>query len=533
VSEKGQGTAETVQRGGAVVIGAGPAGLTAAFELRTRTDLPVTVFEATDALGGISQTVVYRGNRMDIGGHRFFSKSDRVLDWWLAMMPPEAEGAQALAYQGKTTEVTLRGGAAPIPPEAPAFMLRPRSSRIFFAGRFFDYPVTLTPDTLRKLGLRRTLRIGTSYLRSALFPVREPENLEEFFVNRFGRELYETFFRDYTEKVWGVPCTEIPADWGAQRVKGLSVGSAISHFLRSLVGRNGDARQKGTETSLIEQFLYPRRGPGEMWEVVAGRVEGEGGQIRMRHRVDRLVVEGNRIAAVEARDEETGRRVRAEAPAFVVSTMPIRSLVRSLDPPEAVPEEPRAVAEGLVYRDFLIVGLLLKRLAGKAPREGMIRDNWIYIQEPGVLAGRLQVFNNWSPYLVADPDTAWVGVEYFCNEGDPLWTEEDDVLRRLAVDELTRIGLAEPGDVLDGTVVRMPKAYPSYIGTYDRFETLRVWLDGVENLALVGRNGMHRYNNQDHSMLTAMTVVDQLVEGRRDPAEVWGVNTEQEYHEEK
>src|SRR5690606_12405618 len=282
--------AKTVQRGGAVVIGAGPAGLTAAYELRTRTDLPVTVFEATGALGGISQTVVYRRNRMDIGGHRFFSKSDRVLDWWLAMIPPEAGGAQALAYQGKTTRVALDGGA-PIPPEAPAFMLRERSSRIFFAGQFFDYPIRLTPATLRTLGPRRAARIGASYLRSTLSPFREPQNLEEFFINRFGRELYETFFRDYTEKVWGAPCSEIPADWGAQRVKGLSIGSALRHFVRGLVGRDGGARQKGTETSLIEQFLYPRRGPGEMWEVVAARVAGAGGAIRMRHRVDRLRME--------------------------------------------------------------------------------------------------------------------------------------------------------------------------------------------------------------------------------------------------
>ncbi|HLT47522.1 MAG TPA: NAD(P)/FAD-dependent oxidoreductase [Rubricoccaceae bacterium] len=524
--------AKTVQRGGAVVIGAGPAGLTAAYELRTRTDLPVTVFEATGALGGISQTVVYRGNRMDIGGHRFFSKSDRVLDWWLAMIPPEAGGAQALAYQGKTTRVALDGGA-PIPPEAPAFMLRERSSRIFFAGQFFDYPIRLTPATLRKLGLRRAARIGASYLRSTLSPFREPQNLEEFFINRFGRELYETFFRDYTEKVWGAPCSEIPADWGAQRVKGLSIGSALRHFVRGLVGRDGGARQKGTETSLIEQFLYPRRGPGEMWEVVAARVAGAGGAIRMRHRVDRLRMEDGRVAAVEAVEEETGRRVRVEAPDFVVSTMPLRTLVRALVPFEAVPSRVRAVAEGLVYRDFLIVGLLLKRLAGKAPGEGLLRDNWIYIQEPGVKAGRLQVFNNWSPYLVADPATVWVGVEFFCNEGDPLWGEADEPLIGRAVEELTLIGLAAPEDVLDGTVVRMPKAYPAYTGTYDRFEVLRHWLDGVENLAPVGRNGMHRYNNQDHSMLTAMTVVDQLVEGRRDPAEVWAVNTEQEYHEEK
>ena len=515
----------------ALVIGAGPAGLTAAYELATRTDARVVVLEATDALGGISQTVEYRGNRIDIGGHRFFSKSDRVLGWWLDTLPSEAGGDQAITYQNKTRAVAL--AAADLADDAPAFMVRERTSRIYFAGQFFDYPISLSPDTLGKLGLARTARIGASYLRAHLRPVRPERTLEDFFVNRFGRELYRTFFRDYTAKVWGVPCTEIPAEWGAQRVKGLSIARAVGHFAKGLVRRDGGVRQRGTETSLIERFLYPRRGPGEMWEAVAARAEGAGAEVRMGHRADRLVLSGEpgrqRVEAVEAVGPD-GARVRFESPALVVSTMPVRSLAAAVE--GAVPADAAEVAAGLAYRDFLIVGLLLRRFAGRAPGEGLLSDTWIYLQEPGVEAGRLQVFNNWSPHMVADPDTVWIGVEYFCTEGDALWSADDADLRALAVRELASMGLADAGDVLDGVVVRMPKAYPSYTGTYERFGAVRAWLDGVENLAPVGRNGMHRYNNQDHSMLTAMEVVDQFADGRRDPAAVWAVNTEQDYHEE-
>lgn len=514
----------------AVVIGAGPAGLTAALELCRRTDLKVVVLEATDALGGISQTVVHEGNRIDIGGHRFFSKSDRVMNWWLDVLPPEASGVADIAYQGKTRSVDL-ASTGPLAPDVPAMMLRPRLSRIVHGGHFFDYPISLSPATLRKLGVRRTGRIGMSYLRQRLRRKRPIVTLEDFFIDRFGHELYATFFRDYTEKVWGVPCDEIPAEWGAQRVKGLSVTTAILHFLRNIVGRDKTAGQKGTETSLIERFLYPRRGPGEMWEEVARQVEASGGEIHFDTRVDGLGLDGDRITRVEAQ-KASGERVTFENPALVISTMPLRTLVASIDGPVA--PEAQEVAEGLVYRDFLIVGLLMDRLAGATPQDpDWLQDNWIYIQEPGVRAGRLQVFNNWSPYMVTDPSKAWVGVEYFVNEGDDLWVRDDADLEAFASGELADIGLAARGDVLSSVVVRMPKAYPAYFGTYDRIGELQAWLDGIENLAPVGRNGMHRYNNQDHSMLTAMTVVDQLVAGARDPAAVWQINAEEDYHEEK
>jgi protoporphyrinogen oxidase len=410
-------------------------------------------------------------------------------------------------------------------------LLRPRRSRIYHRRKLFEYPIKLSPDTLRKLGLWRSFRIGLSYLRAAALPIKPEENLEQFFINRFGRELYATFFKDYTEKVWGTPCHEISASWGAQRVKGLSIAKALSHFARSLfAGGKKDLAQKGTETSLIEQFLYPKLGPGQMWDEVARSVREKGGEVRMGWRAERLETDGDRVVAVQARDLATGVSERLAAD-WVFSTMPIRELVRALDTPP--PAEIAAIAEGLLYRDFITVGLLLDRLLLTESDGTMIKDNWIYIQEPDVLVGRLQIFNNWSPWLVSDPAKVWVGLEYFCNEGDSLWTRSDAELLELGATELARIGIAEPGAVRDGTVLRMPKTYPAYFGSYDRFPELRRWLDRFDNLFLVGRNGMHRYNNQDHSILAAMTAVDNILAGRADKSNLWAVNTEEEYHEEK
>ena len=514
----------------AVIIGAGPAGLTAAYELLQRTDIRPIVLEATNELGGIARTVNYKGNRIDIGGHRFFSKSDRVMEWWLRMLPMQRmRGDQQITYHRRTT--TVPAGEGPDPDATDRVMLlRERRSRIYFRRKFFDYPISLSPATLKNLGIPATIRIGFSYLRSALFPIKPERNLEEFFVNRFGRELYRTFFEAYTEKVWGVRCRDISAEWGAQRVKGLSITKAIAHFVRKLFTRGGDVRQKGTETSLIEQFLYPKLGPGQMWDETARAVRERGGEVLMRHVVTKLHAEGNRITGVRAKRLDDGTEIDLPAD-FVFSSAPVRTLVNSIDAP--VPDDVREVANGLVYRDFITVGVLLKKLAVTERDGSPIRDNWIYIQEPDVLVGRLQLFHNWSPYLVADPSTAWLGLEYFCNEGDSLWTSTDEELSRLGIDELVRMKLAHRDDVLDTVVIRMPKTYPAYFGTYDRFEVIRRWIDSFENLYLVGRNGMHKYNNQDHSMLTAMVCVDNIVEGRKDKENVWAVNTEEEYHEEK
>ena len=515
----------------AVIIGAGPAGLTAAYELLKRTSVKPIVLESSTYMGGLSRTVNYKGNRIDIGGHRFFSKSDRVMNWWLEHMPlsESARAGEVITYRNRTAEIpagaTVSGGDA-------VMLLRNRKSRIYFLRKFFEYPIQLSPETLKNLGLWRTIKIGFSYLRVALFPPRHVDNLEQFFISRFGRELYGTFFQSYTEKVWGVPCDKISAEWGAQRVKGLSITKTIAHFLKSLVKkRSKDVSQKGTETSLIERFMYPKYGPGQMWEIVAEKVKASGGEIITEFNVENIHLDGDRVRSISGTDRN-GTRREFDGDYFF-STMPIKELVAGFDCD--VPSSVREISDNLQYRDFITVGLLVKRLA-VADKQGpsrLIQDNWIYIQEPDVLAGRLQIFNNWSPFLVAQPDLVWIGVEYFCYDSDPMWKLPDTEMSKLAQTELEKIGIIHQSDVLDSTVIRMPKTYPAYFGVYDRFDELRSYIDRFENLFLVGRNGMHKYNNQDHSMLTAMTAVDNIVAGRIDKSNLWAVNTEMDYHEEK
>ena len=352
-------------------------------------------------------------------------------------------------------------------------------------------------------------------------------------INRFGRELYGTFFKDYTEKVWGVPPSRIKPEWGAQRIKGLSVVRVLAHAVRKLFSSDSSMAQKGTETSLIERFLYPKLGPGQMWEEVARRVVEMGGQIRMQTEVVGLAGKAGRIESAEVLDRATGTRTTVTADHFI-STMPVKDLVRGL---ANAPAEVREVAEGLVYRDFMMVGLLLKGLTirntSRIPTVGdIVPDNWIYVQERDVRVGRLQIYNNWSPYMVADPGKVWLGMEYFCDEGDGLWSLEDGAMTTFAAGELERLGIASLRDILDSVVVRMPKTYPAYFGTYDRFDVVRRHLDAYENLFLVGRNGMHKYNNQDHSMLTAMAAVANIANGVASKDDLWAVNTEEEYHEE-
>ncbi len=513
----------------AVIIGGGPGGLTAAYELLKRTDIKPIVFESSDYVGGIARTVVYKGNRIDIGGHRFFSKSDRVMDWWLNIMPLEKDSEariNKISYQGKTR--TLGAPKVVLDPDKVdrVMLVRNRKSRIYYNKNFFDYPVTLSLDTIRKFGLLTTLKIGLSYLRSAIWPIKDPKNLEEFYINQFGRHLYEIFFKSYTEKVWGLSCAEISAEWGSQRVKGLSLTKAAFHFLKKIFIPH--SRQK-TETSLIESFLYPKYGPGQMWEEVRKDIEDLGGEVKMENEVVALHTDEKKVTSVEVLDKKTGQISLISAD-YVFSTMPIKELMGALK--ADIPQEVQHVGKNLLYRDFITVGLLLKKMA-LDDNGDPIKDNWIYVQEPWAKVGRIQVFNNWSPYLLKDKNTVWIGLEYFCNEGDALWNMRDEDLTELAVLEMSEMGLVDKEDFLDSTVIRMKKTYPGYFGEYKNFAVVRKYLDQFENLFLIGRNGMHKYNNQDHSMLTAMVSVDNILAGVTDKSNIWAVNTEEDYHESK
>lgn len=520
----------------AIIIGAGPAGLTAAFELlQGNTDIVPLVLESTDRLGGIACTIEHRGNRIDIGGHRFFSKSDVVMDWWAARMP--LQGAPALDDRllGKTKAWAQQG---PDPQQDERVMLiRERISRIYYLRKFFDYPVSLKLGTITGLGLWRTAVAGFGYLLAQVWK-REPESsLEDFLINRFGRPLYRMFFEDYTEKVWGAHPRQISPEWGAQRIKGLSLLKALTAALAKLLPRrnSGDIRQKDTETSLIEQFLYPKRGPGQLWEFVAADVRAMGGEIRMRHKVVELESSGGRITAVVAECDGVRTRLPCD---FCLSTMPVKDLVAGLRG-DAVPEDVLRIAAGLPYRDFMTVGVLARKLNirnGTSIRTigDVVPDTWIYVQEPEVKLCRLQIFNNWSPYMVADPEnTVWMGLEYMCSDDDELWRMDDEAFTAFALDELVKIGIVAREDVLDTCRIRIEKAYPAYFGSYGEFDRVRRHLDGIGNLYCVGRNGQHRYNNQDHSMLTAIEAVRCMRDNDASREVLWSINTEQEYHETK
>jgi protoporphyrinogen oxidase len=540
----------------AIIAGAGPAGLTAAYELLKRTDIKPIVFEATDAIGGIAQTFNYKGNRIDLGGHRFFSKSDRVMRWWFNILPlqgkPAADDVENENHVDYATEAIIEylcrkclpDSAAPecrvtLPAPDPerddnVMLQRRRLSRILFRGKFFPYPIGITLRVAWRLGLANTTLIAMSYIKARLLPCKDETYLDAFFINRFGRRLYETFFKDYTEKVWGVPCGQIRAEWGAQRIKGLSLKRALAHAVRDLLRGDLKSAQDQRETSLITRFFYPKYGPGQMWETVAKQVVDCGGEVHLQTRVAGIRSEKGRITAVTVEHVVTGERHDVPCD-FFFSTMPLKHLIGMMTPrpPARIVE----VADGLQYRDFLTVGLLVRKgnLADHNQRQGSdLPDNWIYVQDGNVRVGRVQIFNNWSPYLVADrKNTVWLGLEYFVNEGGDLWIMPDSDMIAFAVAESERIGLLKKADVLDGCVLRMPKAYPAYFGSYGQLHVVRDFCTSISNLFCIGRNGLHRYNNQDHSMLTAMLAVDQLVEDKVDQSAIWNVNTEMVYHETK
>jgi protoporphyrinogen oxidase len=509
----------------ALIVGAGPAGLTAAYTLLKETDIHPIVLEESGRTGGISRTEAHHGNRMDLGGHRFFSKNREVLELWQELMP--VQGAPALDDRLLGAQKAYCPGGPDPEREDRVMLLRNRISRIFFLKRFYDYPIALKRHTLLNMGVGRTLWAGLGYAWAVLNK-RPEKSLEDFFINRFGKPLYRMFFEDYTEKLWGVHPSRIAPDWGAQRIKGLSLSKAIGTMLMQPFHRKSAA----VETSLITEFLYPKLGPGQLWERLADTIREKGGDIQLNTKVVGIDVAQRRVRGVTVL--RNGQETTLEGD-FLISSMPIKELVAAMSP--AAPPGVGEVAASLPYRDFVTVGLLLNKLCLKNETaiktlNRLIPDCWIYIQDRTVKVGRITIFNNWSPYLVKDyQHTVWMGLEYFCQEGDALWNCGEDEFIRFAEDELERIGIIDRRDVLDAVRIRVKKAYPAYFGGYARFPELRAWLDGIENLTCVGRNGQHRYNNMDHSMLSAMAAVRALACGDFSKAPVWEVNAEKDYHE--
>lgn len=515
----------------AVIAGAGPAGLTAAFELLKRSDdiLPV-IYEQSDAIGGISQTVKHNGNRIDIGGHRFFSKNKRVTDWWNDMMP--MQGAPAYDDILLTREKRFSDNG-PDPEKCDEVMLtRQRVSRILYLRKFFNYPISLKFETFKNMGLWRTIKAGAGYIGSNIHK-RKESSLEDFYVNRFGKPLYSMFFEDYTEKVWGIHPSKLGADWGSQRVKGVSIMAIIKDALTKKF-RHDNTK---VETSLIEEFIYPKYGPGHLWESTVLKIRNLGGGIELNSTVSAINIGTNkRVESVEITDQKGN--VKTVACDYFISSMPIKDLIPAIKGID-VPQPVRDIALNLPYRDFITVGLLAKKL--KLTNKTKIKtyqqrvpDTWIYIQERDVKIGRLQIFNNWSPYMVKDyENTMWIGLEYFCNEGDWMWEMTDGDFIRMAIDELVKIDIVDREDVIDAVRIKIKKAYPAYFGSYKQIDEVKAFLNTIPNLYCVGRNGQHRYNNMDHSMLTSMETVDNILNNIETKDNIWAVNTEEEYHESK
>ncbi|OAV75482.1 hypothetical protein Barb7_00898 [Bacteroidales bacterium Barb7] len=498
----------------AVIIGAGPAGLTAAYEILEKSDIHPVVCEETENIGGISKTIEYKGNRIDIGGHRFFSKNEMIMQWWQKIMPMETE-----ANPESTDRVML---------------IRRRISRIFYLRKFFEYPISLKLETFLNMGFLRTVKAGAGYIRSILFR-RKENSLEDFYINRFGKPLYKMFFEDYTEKVWGIHPSKLGADWGAQRIKGLSLLKVILHVLKKLFSSRQSIEQKDAETSLIEQFIYPKYGPGQLWEAVASDIKENGGEVLINNKVAGIRIENNRAVSVDIEESGLIHTIPCD---YLFSSMPVKDLIHSLRNIE-IPEKVKQIAHDLPYRDFITVGLLVNKLKIKNQTkiktyQNRVPDTWIYIQERDVKIGRLQIFNNWSPYMVADYENKmWIGLEYFCSEGDEMWNMPSEQFINMAIEELVKIDIIERRDVCESVQLKVKKAYPSYFGSYYELDKVIDFLSKIENLYCIGRNGQHRYNNMDHSMLTAMMAVDCVINKTDNKASIWEVNTEEEYHESK
>lgn len=514
----------------ALIIGAGPAGLTAAYELLKKSDdIEVIVFEESEYMGGISKTVNYKGNRMDMGGHRFFSKVPEVNAWWQNMLPMQGSPS----YDDIKLERTMPWQAGGPDPEKEdrVMLVRNRISRIFFEHKFFDYPIKLTPQLFINMGFVNTVQVGFSYLFT-LVHKREEKSLEDFYINRFGKKLYSMFFERYTENLWGRHPSQIDPSWGAQRVKGLSIIAIFKDiFSKMLPGKEN----RHVETSLIESFSYPKLGPGQLWDVTATEVEKLGGRILKNSKVVSFEKNADNHL-VSLTYEHDGEKHTMEGDIFI-SSMPVKDLVGGMND---VPAKEAQIAAGLPYRDYRTLGVLIPtlKLQNKTKIKticNIVPDNWVYVHDRSVTMGRFQIYNNWSPYMIKDLEhTVWIGLEYFCNEGDPLWNMSDEEFSKLGVEEMVRMGLIDSADeVIDTHSESVKKAYPAYFDTYSEMDTLIDYLNTIDNLYCVGRNGQHRYNNIDHSMCTSFEAVHNILNGVKDRSNIWNVNTEKEYHESK
>jgi protoporphyrinogen oxidase len=515
----------------AIIIGAGPAGLTAAYELLKTTNIHPIIFEETDMIGGISQTVNYNGNHIDIGGHRFFTKNDEVMDLWKEIMPLQGSLASDDIILNRNIDLTPDG---PDPEKQNVVMLtRHRVSRIYYLRKFFDYPISMKYQTFHNMGFRRTMRAGFGYLHCCVHK-RKETNLENFYINRFGKPLYQMFFEKYTEKLWGRHPREIDASWGAQRVKGLSLSKTLKNALLKPFHKKQD--NKKVETSLIESFYYPKYGPGWLYETLAQKIINMGGEIYKNSKVTHINIKDNIVTNVAVKENDSIKHYHAD---YVISSMPLKDLVNSFDK-NVITDELYNIGNELPYRDFITVGLLIKDLAVHnktkiATINNRIPDTWIYVQEEGVKLGRIQIFNNWSPYMVKDNlNTVWIGLEYFVNENDEYWNMKKEDFINFAIKEIESIGIVKKEDIIDSTEIKIKKAYPAYFDSYKDINKLIDYLNNITNLYCVGRNGQHHYNNMDHSMLCSINAVKMIQEPAKYKKEdLWKINTEKSYHEEK
>ncbi len=515
-----------------IIIGAGPAGLTAAYEFLEKNgkkSYDVVILEESQDIGGISKTVKYNGNRMDIGGHRFFSKDDRVMEFWSKLMPVQGKNSFDDETLGREKPL-VEGGPNPEVDDN-VMLIRQRVSRIYYLKKFFDYPISMKFETFKNMGFFRTMKAGFSYLKS-VFIKKEETSLENFYINRFGKVLYSMFFEKYTEKLWGRHPSEISADWGAQRVKGISIKVVLKDMFHKAFGKKN---KENTETSLIEQFWYPKYGPGQLWETLADKVVENGAVLKKGYCVKNLNFKNGKIVSVDC--EVNGKLETLEGDIFI-SSMPMNDLVAGFKGID-VPKRIKNIAKGLPFRDFITVGLLVDKLNLENKTNiktlgNIVPDCWIYVQEPEVKMCRIQIFNNWSPYLVKDAESkVWIGLEYTCDEGDKYWNMTDKEFIDFAIDELVSMNIISKDQVEDSHRERIKKAYPAYFDTYKDIDKLIKYVNGIENLYCIGRNGQHRYNNMDHSMVTAMEAVKNIRNGEVSKDNIWNVNTEKEYHEEK